>query len=54
MSQSDQVSLVWNLAVRRYEETTGEKLDDPVLKRLTTVNGLLEAIESENKKFSDF
>ena len=54
MTRSDQVSSVWDLAIRRYEETTGEKLNDPILKRLTTVNGLLEAIESENKKFSDF
>lgn len=54
MSESDQVALIWSAAVDRYEQITNRKLDDPALERLSTVEGLLSVIDSENKQFSDF
>lgn len=54
MSESDQVALIWSAAVDRYEQITNRKLDDPALEHLSTVEGLLSVIDSENKQFSDF
>lgn len=54
MSESDQVALIWSAAIDRYEQITNRKLDDPALERLSTVEGLLSVIDSENKQFSDF
>jgi hypothetical protein len=54
MSNSSQVPLIWRQAMMRYEEITKKKLDDPVLKDVSTVDELLRAIDNENKIFSDF
>lgn len=54
MSNPSQVPLIWQQAITRYEEITKKKLDDPALKDVTTVDGLLRAIDNENNVFSDF
>lgn len=49
-----QVPSIWGSAIRRYEETTGRTLNDPSLEGLTTVEELIQTIDSENGKFIDF
>ncbi|KAE8356745.1 tetratricopeptide repeat domain protein [Aspergillus coremiiformis] len=54
MSHPAQVAQIWKQAIARYEQITKKKLEDPALRSLTTVDGLLGAIEVENTTFSDF
>ena len=54
MAEPNQISEIWEAAIRRYEGVTGRKLDDPAVRGLTTVNELRDAIEGQNKVFDDF
>lgn len=54
MAESNQISKIWEAAIRRYEDITNRKLDDPAVRGLTTVNELRDAIENQNKVFDDF
>ncbi|OBT44078.1 hypothetical protein VE00_04518 [Pseudogymnoascus sp. WSF 3629] len=54
MTEPNQVSKIWEAAIRRYEEVTNKKLDGPSVRSLTTVNELRDAIEDQNKVFADF
>ncbi|KFY45244.1 hypothetical protein V494_01062 [Pseudogymnoascus sp. VKM F-4513 (FW-928)] len=54
MVEPNQVSKIWEAAIRQYEDTTGRMLDDPAVRGLTTVDKLRDSIENQNKAFSDF
>lgn len=54
MSSSRQVASLWTEAIKQYETITKQRLEDPVLLRVTTVNDLLKMIDDENNQFSDF
>ncbi|OBT90407.1 hypothetical protein VE02_00688 [Pseudogymnoascus sp. 03VT05] len=54
MAEPNQVSKIWEAAIRRYEDVTNKKLDGPSVRSLTTVNELRDAIEDQNKVFADF
>lgn len=54
MAEPNQISKIWGAAIRRYEDVTGRKLDDVAVGGLTTVDDLRDAIEGQNKVFSDF
>lgn len=49
-----QVASLWTDAIKEYETITKKKLDDPTLRGIITVDALLDAVEHENKVFSDF
>lgn len=50
----DQIPTIYKEAIRRYEEITKKKLDDPAVLKLTSVDDLLEEVDQQNDKFSDF
>lgn len=54
MSSSRQVASLWTEAIKQYETITKQRLEDPVLLRVTTVNDLLKMIDDENNQFNDF
>lgn len=54
MAERNQISKIWEDAVRRYEDVIERKLDDPAVRGLTTVDELRDAIEKQNKGFGDF
>ncbi|KAJ5584341.1 Tetratricopeptide-like helical [Penicillium hispanicum] len=54
MSDSKQLTEIWNQAIHKYEEITKKRVDDPALRGVTTVNALLELVERENRAFSNF
>lgn len=50
----DQIPDIYKAAIRRYQEITKEKLDDPSITRLTTLGDLTDAIDARNKEFTAF
>jgi hypothetical protein len=50
----DQIPEIYRAAIKRYEETTDKKLDDPSITTLTTVESLKDAIDARNKEFASF
>jgi hypothetical protein len=54
MAELNQISKIWEVAIRRYGDVTNKKLDDLAIRGLTTVDELRDAIESQNKVFDDF
>lgn len=50
----DQIPPIYQTAIRRFEEITKKKLDDPDLLKMRTVNDLLQQVESRNQKFIEF
>lgn len=51
---NNQIPNIYKAAIERYEEITRKKLDDPSLLKLTSVEGLIQTIESDNAKFESF
>ena len=49
-----QVPPIYQTAIRRFEEITKKKLDDPDLLKMRTVDDLLQQVESRNQKFVEF
>ncbi|KAF2794942.1 NACHT and TPR domain protein [Melanomma pulvis-pyrius CBS 109.77] len=50
----NQIPDIYKAAIRRYEEITKTKLDDPSIARLATLDDLTKAIEAKNKEFTAF
>ena len=50
----DQLPIIYKEAIRRYEEITNEKLDEPSMLSINTVEGLMAEIDRRNDKFSKF
>jgi hypothetical protein len=50
----DQISDIYKAAIKRYEETTDTKLDDPSITTVTTVADLKNTINAKNKEFASF
>ncbi|PGG99276.1 hypothetical protein AJ79_08582 [Helicocarpus griseus UAMH5409] len=49
-----QIPAIYREAVRKYEDITKKKLDDPALLKITSVEDLLNELDKENRKFNDF
>lgn len=49
-----QVPAIYQSAIRKYEEITKKKLDDPYLLKITTVNDLMGEVERRNDEFDHF
>lgn len=52
--RNDQVPEIYKEAIKKYEEITKKKLDDPALLKLTCVDDLINEIEQRDDKFSEF
>jgi fungal STAND N-terminal Goodbye domain len=52
--RKSQIPAIYGTAIRRFEEITGKKLDDPDLLRIATVDGLMKEVDKRNDKFSKF
>lgn len=50
----DQLPFIYKEAIRRYEETTNKKLDEPSMLSINTVDELLAEINRRNDIFSEF
>lgn len=53
-SHGNQLPIIYKEAIRRYEETTNKKLDEPSMLNINTVNELLAEIDRRNDRFSKF
>lgn len=53
-SDGNQLPVIYKEAIRRYEETTNKKLDDPSMLSINTVDELLVEIDRCNDRFSKF
>lgn len=53
-SHGNQVPQIYKEAIRRYEETTNKKLDEPSIVNIRTVHDLLAEVDRRNNKFSEF
>ena len=53
-SHENQLPVIYKEAIRRYEETTNKKLDEPSMLNINTVNELLAEIDLRNDKFTKF
>src|SRR2546421_12157033 len=54
LSQGNQIPAIYREAIRRYEEITKKKLDDPAFLRIKSVDDLLKEEDQQNNRFSDF
>ncbi|KAH0543160.1 hypothetical protein FGG08_002505 [Glutinoglossum americanum] len=52
--QEPQIPTIYKAAIRRFEEITNKKLDDPDLLRIATVGDLIEEIDKRNAEFLKF
>ncbi|OAL71045.1 hypothetical protein A7D00_4707 [Trichophyton violaceum] len=50
----NQIPMVYQEAIKKYEEITKKPLLDPTLLEITSTDALLDKIEKENGKFDDF
>jgi hypothetical protein len=50
----DQIPDIYKAAIKRYEDITHKRLDDPSITRLTTLGGLKDEIDARNKEFTTF
>jgi hypothetical protein len=50
----DQIPDIYKAAIKRYEETTKKKLDDPSITKLITVKDLTNALDARNNEFTAF
>ena len=53
-NHESQVSPIYKEAIRRYEEITRRKLDDPSILKMRSVDDLLRVIDQRNEQFSEF
>jgi hypothetical protein len=51
---SSQVASLWTEAIKQYETIAKQKLEDPTVLRVTTVEDLLKVIDDENSQFNGF
>lgn len=49
-----QIPAIYQTAIRKYEQITDKKLDDPALLGLDSVDGLKHEIEARNRQFTEF
>jgi hypothetical protein len=52
--QESQFPAIYRAAIRRFDEITNKKLDDPDILRIATIGDLIEEIDRRNAKFSKF
>ncbi|KAI9763739.1 MAG: hypothetical protein M1840_009136 [Geoglossum simile] len=52
--RESQIPNIYKTAIRRFEEVTGKKLDDPDLLKIATVDDLKKEVDKRNDKFSKF
>lgn len=53
-AMAHQIPAIYKAALKRYEDTTGEKLNDPSITKLITVGDLTNAIDARNEEFTAF
>ncbi|KAH0559339.1 hypothetical protein GP486_004147 [Trichoglossum hirsutum] len=52
--QESQFPTIYQAAIRRFEDITNKKLDDPDILRITTIGDLVGEIDERNARFSKF